>query len=123
MQVELLYFDGCPSHEELLSYVTDLLAEAAVDAAFSLRRVESHEAAVRERFLGSPTLRINGEDVDPGAGERADFGLKCRLYATPSGLRGRPADEWVLDALAGAGARSPRERRDGGARGLTLRPG
>ena len=108
MQVELLYVDGCPNHEELLPHLTDLLAEAAVEAEISLRRVESHEAAVRERFLGSPTLRVNGEDVDPGARERTDFGLTCRLYATPSGLRGRPADDWVLDALAGAGATSPR---------------
>ena len=62
------------------------------------------ETAQRERFLGSPTVRVDGADIEPGAGERTDFGLKCRLFATPDGLRGMPADEWVLGALARARA-------------------
>lgn len=65
-----------------------------------LRRVPHEDAAQRERFLGSPTVRVDSRDVEPGAEERDDFGLKCRLYRVPSGLRGAPLDEWVLDALA-----------------------
>jgi hypothetical protein len=42
---------------------------------------------------------VNGEDVEPGASERTDFGLKCRLFATPDGLRGTPVDDWLLAAL------------------------
>ena len=107
MTIELLYFDGCPSHEAFLPRLRELLAQAGVDAPVLARRVESADAAQRERFLGSPTLRIDGVDIDPGAAQREDFGLKCRLYSTPSGLRGTPADEWVLDALArSAGAGS-----------------
>ena len=65
--------------------------------------MESDAAAQSERFLGSPTLRVDGVDIEPGAGDRSDYGLKCRLYETEQGLRGAPADEWVLDALQGAG--------------------
>ena len=108
MQIEVLYFDGCPNHEALLPHLHDLLEQAGVDAEVARRRVESVEAAERERFLGSPTLRIAGEDVEPGAEQRTDFGLKCRLFATPDGLRGMPADAWVLDALARAGATTGR---------------
>jgi hypothetical protein len=100
--IELLYFDGCPNHEAFLPRLRELLAQAGVHAAVRQRPVESHEAAQRERFLGSPTLRVDGVDVDPGAAQREDYGLKCRLYATPDGLRGMPADEWVLEALTGA---------------------
>ena len=99
MKVELLYFDGCPSSEALLPRVRDLLAEAGVRDGIELRRVETHEAAVAERFLGSPTLRVDGVDVDPGAGERDDFGLKCRLYSGPSGLSGVPDDAWIRAAV------------------------
>ena len=70
------------------------------------RRVESDEAAQSERFLGSPTLRVEGVDIDPGAAGRSDYGLKCRLYPTEQGLRGAPPDEWVLDALRHAGRRA-----------------
>lgn len=100
LKVELLYFDGCPNHAALLPRLRELLASARVDADIELVRVADADAAERERFLGSPTVRIDGEDVEPGAGGRTDFGLKCRLFATPNGLRGMPADEWVLAALA-----------------------
>jgi hypothetical protein len=103
MDVELLYFDGCPSHEAFLPRLRELLAQAGAGVAVEQRRVESDAAAQRERFLGSPTLRVEGADVDPGAGDRTGYGLKCRLYPTSEGLRGAPPDEWVLSALRRAG--------------------
>ena len=106
MKIELLYFDGCPSHEAFLLRLHELLAQAKVPAPIEQRRVESAAAAERERFLGSPTLRVDGIDVDLGAKERTDYGLKCRLYPTAQGLRGAPPDEWVLDALQHAGRRA-----------------
>jgi hypothetical protein len=98
--VELLYFDGCPSYEALLPRLRTLLADAGVTVDVDLRRVESAEAAERERFLGSPTLRIDGRDVEPTAELRTDYGLKCRLYQSEAGLRGTPTDAWIRDALA-----------------------
>lgn len=105
MSIEVLYFDGCPNHEALVLRLRELLARTGVRSDLRQRRVESSEAAEHERFLGSPTVRVDGEDVEPGAGNRTDFGLKCRLYATPAGLQGVPPDEWVLDALARAAGR------------------
>lgn len=102
MRIEVLFFDGCPNHEALLAHLDELLGRFGADTDVELRRVEDAEAAERERFLGSPTVRVNGEDVDRGAAERTDFGLKCRLYATREGLRGAPPDEWLLAALSRA---------------------
>ena len=99
VRIEVLFFDGCPNHESLLPHLRGLLAASGVEDPVELRRVPDVAAAERERFLGSPTVRIDGEDVEPGARERDDFGLSCRLFATPDGLRGRPADEWVLAAV------------------------
>jgi hypothetical protein len=100
MKVQVLFFDGCPNHEALLPHLRELLdANGGEGTDIELVRVEDAEAAARVRFLGSPTVRIDGRDVEPGAAERTDFGLKCRLFATPEGLRGRPDDEWVLGAL------------------------
>jgi hypothetical protein len=100
--IELLYFEDCPSYKAFLPRLRALLAESGVDAPVLGRRVESDQAAQRERFLGSPTVRIDDLDIEPGAAQRSDYGLKCRLYATADGLRGTPPDEWVLDALARA---------------------
>lgn len=108
MKVEVLYFDGCPNHEALLPHLRELLRAHQAHADVELVQVDDVDAAERARFLGSPTVRVNGEDVEPGASDRTDFGLKCRLYATPDGLRGVPADEWVLAALDAHGSTEPR---------------
>lgn len=100
--VELLYFDGCPSHERLLPIVKQLATETG--ATLQLRRVETPEAAERERFLGSPTVRVNGVDVDPTASERIDFGVKCRIYRSGAGQSPIPPESWMRAAL-----RAPRE--------------
>ena len=102
MKLEVLYFDGCPSHEALMPRLRELMAHASVDEPIELKHVESVAAAERERFLGSPTLRVDGQDVDPTAGERTDFGLKCRLYPSTDGLRGAVPDAFVLAALTQA---------------------
>lgn len=80
----------------------DLMAQLGVHAPIALHRVESVQAAEREHFLGSPTLRIDGRDVDPTASERTDFGLKCRLYPSADGLRGTVPDEFIIAALSDA---------------------
>jgi hypothetical protein len=95
--VELLYHDGCPGIKRVLPIVTPL-AEAA-GARVVQQRVETWQEAEAQRFLGSPTVRVNGVDVEPGAEERDDFGLKCRLYRTMNGLEGAPDATWVRNAF------------------------
>jgi hypothetical protein len=102
VSVELLYFDGCPGYERFLPRLRELVAQAGIAEGVRLRRVESPEAAVAERFLGSPTVRVDGVDVEPDADARGDFGLNCRLYSTPDGLQGTPREEWLVDALTPA---------------------
>lgn len=99
MKVEVLYLDGCPNHEALLPRLQALLSASGVTADIELVPIGDAAAAERERFVGSPTVRVDGEDIEPGAADRTDYGLKCRLFATPDGLRGLPAEEWVLAAL------------------------
>ena len=108
MTIELLYFAGCPSYEALLPRLRLVLDQERIDEQIELRRVESPEQAETERFLGSPTLRIDGRDVDPGAEARDDFGLKCRLYRSEAGLERTPPDEWIIAALRGRVPPRPR---------------
>lgn len=98
MKVELLYFNGCPGYEELSERLPRLLERAGVDAEIEARRVDSEQAADRESFLGSPTVRVNGRDVDPSPHDRS-YGLRCRLYAGEDGLRRVPPDDWIVEAL------------------------
>jgi hypothetical protein len=110
VRIEVLYFDGCPGHERLMPRLGELLAATGVEDPVELTQVESLEDAERQRFLGSPTLRIDDVDVDPTASERIDYGLKCRLYRTHSTQQPLPPDEWILAAIKNARS-APRSGR------------
>lgn len=108
--IEVLYFDGCPNHETFLPHLRALLAEYNITAPVTLTRIEHDDDAQAHRFLGSPTVRIDGRDVEPAAAERqvlnaqdvdsgAPYGMQCRLYSTPDGTTGTPRDQWIIDAL------------------------
>ena len=84
MTVELLWWDGCPSHPLALAQLEDVLREEGLDTTVDLIEVASDEQARRERFPGSPTIRIDGRDiVDPE--ETEPFSLTCRVYRTRDG--------------------------------------
>jgi hypothetical protein len=100
--VELLHFHGCPGIDRVLPIVGPL-AEAA-GARVVQRRVETSDEAEAQRFLGSPTVRVDGVDVEPGAEQRDDYALKCRLYQTAGGLAGVPDEAWIREALRQASA-------------------
>ena len=84
MTVELLWWEGCPSYPEALADLERVLREEGVDASVELVEVVSDEQARRDRFPGSPTVRIDGQDVvPPGDGE--PFSLTCRVYRSRDG--------------------------------------
>jgi hypothetical protein len=96
--VEVLYVDGCPGSQQLLPLVRRLSEERG--ARLLQRRIETAHDAEAQRFLGSPSVRVNGFDAEPGAAGRTDFGLKCRLYRTVEGCCSQVPDQrWLRDAI------------------------
>ncbi len=104
--VEVLYFDGCPNHEPALALVERVAAELDLHPEIRLVNVPGPDAAARLRFLGSPTVRIGGRDIEPGAEQRTDFVLSCRVFRTERGFSGEPDEQWIRDALLGERAGS-----------------
>lgn len=99
--VELLVFDGCPNVDATLERVHAAIREANVGASVRVVLVASDEQAQRLRFLGSPTVRVGGADVDPSAEDRVHFGLQCRVYSVRGRLDGAPPVDWIVSALRG----------------------
>jgi hypothetical protein len=99
MRVELLWWDGCPSHPETLADLERILREEGIGA--ELRRVEigSDEQARREHFPGSPTIRVDGEDIFPPE-ESEPYSLTCRVYYLRDGrVSPTPDPEDLREAL------------------------
>jgi hypothetical protein len=97
--VEILYFDGCPNHQPAIALVEQISRELGIEPELRLVEVSDQPAAERLRFLGSPTIRIGGVDVDPRTDERSDYALSCRVFQTDAGISGQPDARWVREAL------------------------
>jgi hypothetical protein len=95
--VEILYLDGCPNHESAVALVKRIDRELGTDADVRLVDVPDQETATRLRFLGSPTIRVDGVDVDPTTEERTrdEYGLSCRVFSTERGPAGQPEERWI----------------------------
>jgi hypothetical protein len=97
--VEILYFDGCPNHRPAIALVERVSRELGIEADVQLVHVPDQQAAQRLCFLGSPTIRVGGVDVEPETEERDDYALSCRIFRTKAGFSGQPDESWVREAL------------------------
>jgi hypothetical protein len=73
--------------------------EGDVGAEVRMVAVNTDEEAQRLRFPGSPTVRVDGEDLFP-VPDRTGYALGCRMYVTPEGLKGSPTAKMVWATLA-----------------------
>jgi hypothetical protein len=100
MHVELLFWDGCPSHPRALAELRAAMADLGLDpSTIAVREIHTREDALRERFVGSPTIRIDGVDVRPPT-DAEPFELACRVYHRRDGrVSPTPDTADVRDAL------------------------
>jgi hypothetical protein len=101
--IELLWFEGCPNHEAAEAILRERMSALGIDAPIVRVEVPDERTGKRVCFPGSPTIRIDGHDIEPGWEPCADCTPRCRLYATSTGLRGVPDPDWIDAALLGAG--------------------
>ena len=98
-KIELYWWEGCPSHPEALALLQSVLAEHDLDVEVELREVKTDDEAVELGFPGSPTIRVDGRDIDP-AGARSRPALNCRIYHLPDGrVSPIPSREQLEEAL------------------------
>jgi hypothetical protein len=98
MRVELLWWEGCPSYPETLADLEHALAAAGLDSQVELVEIVSDEQARREGFPGSPTIRVDGEDIFPAESE--PHSLTCRVYRLRDGRSSpTPDPEDLLEAV------------------------
>jgi hypothetical protein len=97
MNIQLLYFDGCPSWQAGLKNLEAALQELQIAARPELFKVRDDAEASHLEFLGSPSFLINGQDLWPE--KRASYALSCRVYATPSGIQGAPTLEMLKEKI------------------------
>lgn len=96
-EIQLLYFDGCPSWQDALANLRQLIETDKLDVQVHLIEIASAQQAQDERFLGSPSFRLNGVDLWPET--RARYNMSCRVYQTDQGMRGSPTVEMLREKI------------------------
>jgi hypothetical protein len=99
MKIELLYFPDCLTYQETEKLTDGVVRALGVPAVLETLEVKTAEDAARLRFLGSPTIRVNGLDIEPAARSSTDFGLKCRVYRDGNRFVGVPPRELLERAI------------------------
>jgi copper chaperone CopZ len=99
MKIEILYFDECPNYGATVERVKDALREEHQAAEVLQVNVGDDATAQSLGFLGSPTVRINGIDIEPSARLSKQFGLMCRTYADKAKRVGIPPLDLIQAAL------------------------
>jgi hypothetical protein len=99
MGIQFLYYEDCPSHDTALERLHSVMDEAGVHADIEIIKVESDAQAHRLRFVGSPTIFINGQDIVPTP-PNAYYSLTCRAYRLEDGrISPLPSREMIRNAL------------------------
>ena len=103
MDIQFLYFEDCPSHDQALERLRGVLAEEGVADEVAVIRVETDEQARQWRFTGSPTIRIDGADIQPPPDPQ--YRLACRIYRLEDGrISPLPSPDMIRQAVRQARA-------------------
>ncbi len=100
LKIEFLYWEECPSHGTAWGRLQSILKEKGLNIQVNRIQVWTDEDARQWNFCGSPTIRINGMDIDPKGAEVQRVGLNCRIYHTPEGrVTPVPSEEMIRKAI------------------------
>ena len=94
MKVEIFYFQGCPNYKPASERLRAVIRQEGISADINEIEVPNEASAKDLCFLGSPTIRVNGVDIEPASRNAGVTGFACRRY--PDGL---PSTEMILAAL------------------------
>lgn len=99
MKLEVFWFDDCPNHHAATALLKETLDELGVSAEIEMVKVPDLETGEKTKFAGSPTIRVNGKDIDPSYEDTGDYTPRCRVYFTSEGFKGLPEKGWIVDAV------------------------
>jgi protein-disulfide isomerase len=103
MKIEVLYVPNCPNHALALERLREILAVESFQKQVSEILVRDAAMAQSLKFPGSPTIRINGKDVEPQSEKAVSFGLMCRLYSDGSGAPSQQELRAAIEKARGLG--------------------
>lgn len=106
MKIELLVFDGCPNSEPTEKLIRETVSELGGDVKIEVVTIADNYDAVARRFLGSPSVRVNGKDLEIEEDSTTTYSMRCRIYRNDENQSGVPPKELLIKAIQAARKRS-----------------
>ena len=103
--VEVLVTPDCPHRDAAIALSRRVCERWDGRAEVRVVQVADQPAAEQARFLGSPSIRVNGCDIEPDAEQNVELVYGCRLYQGAHSLHGLPEEDWLRQALGNPEAR------------------
>ncbi len=99
MDIEFLYINGCPGKDRARELLEEVMEEEDIDTEIDTKKIETLEEAKKHNFPGSPTIRINGEDVENGRRDSDYYSVTCRIYEIGDEKKGVPTKDMIRSTL------------------------
>jgi hypothetical protein len=99
VEINILFIKGCHGYKYAKKHIEEIIADEAIDVEINLIRIDNDEDARRLHFIGSPTVRVNGMDVEKGFSRTKDYGLRSRIYNVEGNLSGYPSKSMIWSTI------------------------
>ena len=98
-KIGIFFIEGCPGVLPTAKHIKEVIAEESIDAEISLILIETPEDARQLHFTGSPTVRINGIDIETNIKDIKDYALRSRLYTIDGKNSDYPSKDMIRAAI------------------------
>lgn len=108
MRIEIFGARNAPQLDQTRQLVDEAVQEAGEEAEVVIVAVDGPEDARAKKSFGTPTVRVNGLDIEYAEREPEEYTNGGRYYATPEGWKPQPARGMIVRAIKAARAREQR---------------
>ncbi len=99
VKIDLLFVEGCLGYQQTLKFIKEIVDDKGIDAHINLMEIETDRDAGRLHFVGSPTVRVGGMDIEKNLVRSKEYGVKNRLYYREGRAYSYPSKPMIEDAI------------------------
>lgn len=108
MRIQVFTGRGCTHLDDISKLVAESVAEAGSELQLETIQLADYEEAKARKCFGSPTIRVDGVDIEYGDREPLEYTTGCRYYNTPDGWKPLPHRSLLVTAIKRARSRPAR---------------
>lgn len=99
IMIDIFYTNGCKGYTTAFDNLNSVLEKAGIRCRLGVHTIVNDEDAVKRKVIGSPTIRVNGKDIEKVVSGSEGYTVKCRTYKEGSKILDAPSKTMILKAI------------------------